>query len=673
MTISAEATRSVLLVGQGGAGKTTLAEALLARAGVDVPRAGVLDTDEEERNRGRSLGLAVASFTTRDTRVALLDAPGGAEAIGDAFGAMPAADAALFVIDATVGPGPQHEELWDAATAAGLPRLAVLNGLDKPQATFQAHVDALRERVGKAIAPIHIPLGLGEDFNGVIDLLSRRSVQLIDGQRVEGDIPEEYTEQAEANREWLVEAIVEYDDDLLMRYLDGETPSYEELSRLLAQGVASGSFCPVLCASATEGRGLRMLSDAIVDLVPSIVAHPAGDVDAARVVDGPPAAYVAKTIADPFVGRISVLRVLAGELTPDAQLTVGRTGETARLRGLVALTGREQAGLSRAVAGEVVGCTKLDDVRTGDVLHAAGAPVEIAVPTPPPAHYRLVVRAAGGAEDDKLPGALARIAEEDPSLVLDRDDSGRLLVLASYGPEHVAVVAARLKRIFGVDVETAPVPIAYRETLRKEGKGLGRHVKQSGGHGQYGVAEVIAAPQPRGEGVAFSDEIVGGVIPRTFIPSVEKGVHEAIGRGVLAGYPVVDVQVRLVDGKHHSVDSSDMAFQTAGSLAFRAAAEDAGIVLLEPLMEVSVSVPEANVGDAMGDLSARRGRIVGTESGGQGRTVVTAVVPQSETANLVPELRALTSGTARVDMTPAGYSEAPEQTAREVVAANAKD
>ena len=668
MSNSAEATRSVLLVGQGGAGKTALAEALLARAGVDIHRGGIFDTDDEERARERSLGLATATLTWRDQRLALLDSPGGAEAIGDAFGAMPAADAALFVIDASVGLGPQHDELWEATGEAGLPRLAVFNQLDKAQARFQAHVDALREQVGKAIAPIHMPLGIGEDFGGVIDLLSRRAVRRVDGQRYEGEIPEEYVEQAERNREWLVEAIVENDDELLMRYLDGETPTYEELSALLASGVASGSFCPVMCASAEEGRGLKMLADALVDLVPSPVERPAGDLDAARVIEGPPAAYVAKTIADPYVGRISVLRVLAGELTPDGQLVVDRTGQTARLRGLVGLTGREQSSIERAAVGDVVGCTKLEDVVTGDVLYASGAPVSLEVPRPPRGHYRVVVRAAGGSEDDKLPGALARVAEEDPSLEISRDDSGRQLVLSSYGPEHVAVVAAKIKRTFGVDVETAPVPIAYRETVRGEGRGLGRHVKQSGGHGQYGIAELIVSPRPRGEGTEFSDEIVGGVIPRQFIPSVEKGVDEAMGRGVLGGYPVVDVKVRLVDGKHHSVDSSDVAFQTAGSLGFRAAAQDAGIVLLEPMAEVKVTVPEAQVGDAMGDLSARRGRIVGTESGGQGRSIVTAVVPESETANLVPELRALTSGAARVEMAPAGYGETPEHIAREVVA-----
>ncbi|MFO8074892.1 MAG: elongation factor G, partial [Egibacteraceae bacterium] len=650
------------------AGKTALAEALLARAGVEIPRGGILDTDDEERARGRSLGLATATMTWRDQRLALLDAPGGAEAIGDAYGAMPAADAALFVIDASVGLGPQHDELWEATGEGGLPRLAVLNQLDKAQARFQDRIDALREQVGKAIAPIHMPLGIGEDFGGVIDLLSRRAVRRVDGQRYEGEIPEEYVEQAERNREWLVEAIVENDDELLMRYLEGETPTYEELSAVLASGVASGSFCPVMCASAAEGRGLKMLADALVDLVPSLVEQPPGDLDADRVGSGPPAAYVAKTIADPYVGRISVLRVLAGELTPDSQLVVDRTGQTARLRGLVGLSGREQSSLERATAGDVVGCTKLEDVVTGDVLYAAGAPVSLEVPRPPRGHYRVVVRAAGGSEDDKLPGALARVAEEDPSLDISRDDSGRQLVLSTYGPEHVAVVAAKIKRTFGVEVETGPVPIAYRETVRGEGRGLGRHVKQSGGHGQYGIAELIVSPRPRGEGTEFSDEIVGGVIPRQFIPSVEKGVDEAMGKGVLGGYPVVDVKVRLVDGKHHSVDSSDVAFQTAGSLGFRAAAQDAGIVLLEPMTEVKVTVPESQVGDVMGDLSARRGRIVGTESGGQGRSIVTAVVPESETANLVPELRALTSGAARVEMAPAGYSDTPEHIAREVVA-----
>ena len=668
---TADRTRSILLLGHGGSGKTALAEALLDRAGVEIPRGGVFDTDPEERERECSLGLSVASFDWRDHRIALLDAPGRAESYGDAFAALPAADAALFVVDAATGLGPQHDELWEACDKIGVPRLVVLSQLDRAQAKYQDRIDALRGRTGKAIAAIHMPLGVGEEFEGVIDLMRMRAVRVVDGKRVEGDVPEERRDQAERNRADLVESIVEHDDELLERYLDGETPSVEELDAVLARGVASGGFCPVLCASATEGRGMKMLADALVDLVPSIVDRPLVDVGDDSVEDAPPACVVAKTVADPYVGRVSALRVVAGKLSGDDSLVVARTGQTVRLRGLLGLMGREHEPVERAVAGEVVGVAKLEDVRTGDVLHTAGRPVDLEPVTPPPGHYRVVVSAAGTGDEDKLSAGLARISEEDPSLRIERDDTGRHLVLAAYGPSHVSVATRRLARLFGVQVETGPVPVAYRETVRGTARAQGKHVKQSGGHGQYGIAEVIVSPVGRGEGFTFTDSIVGGVIPRQFIPSVEKGIREAMGRGILAGYPVVDVSVELVDGKHHSVDSSDVAFQTAGSLAFRAACEKAGMVLLEPVVEVVVTVEEELVGDVMGDLSSRRGRISGTDRDEQGRTVVTAHVPEAETATYVAELRSLTSGAGRVSIHHVGYEEVPEYAARQVVEAAA--
>ena len=668
---TADRTRSILLLGHGGSGKTALAEALLGRAGVEIPRGGVFDTDPEERERECSLGLSVASFDWRDHRIALLDAPGRAESYGDAFAALPAADAALFVVDAATGLGPQHDELWEACDEVGVPRLVVLNQLDRAQAKYQDRIDALRERTGKAIAAIHMPLGVGEEFEGVIDLMRMVAVRVVDGKRVEGDVPEERRDQAERNRADLVESIVEHDDELLERYLDGETPSVEELDAVLARGVASGGFCPVLCASATEGRGMKMLADALVDLVPSIVDRPLVDVGDDSVEDAPPACVVAKTVADPYVGRVSALRVVAGKLSGDDSLVVARTGQTVRLRGLLGLMGREHEPVERAVAGEVVGVAKLEDVRTGDVLHTAGRPVDLEPVTPPPGHYRVVVSAAGTGDEDKLSAGLARISEEDPSLRIERDDTGRHLVIAAYGPSHVSVATRRLARLFGVQVETGPVPVAYRETVRGTARAQGKHVKQSGGHGQYGIAEVIVSPVGRGEGFTFTDSIVGGVIPRQFIPSVEKGIREAMGRGILAGYPVVDVSVELVDGKHHSVDSSDVAFQTAGSLAFRAACEKAGMVLLEPIVEVVVTVEEELVGDVMGDLSSRRGRISGTDRDEQGRTVVTAHVPEAETATYVAELRSLTSGAGRVSIHHVGYEEVPEYAARQVVEAAA--
>ena len=649
--------RNVVLVGHGGTGKTALAEALLAVAGESGPRGGVLDVEPEERERGHSLGLGVATLRWQGHKLNLLDTPGSPDAVGDAYPALTAADVALFVVDAAAGVQPQHDELWDACAEIGLPRVVVLNKLDKPTASYQANVDALRERYGKPLAPVHMPIGVGEEFTGVIDLLHATAVARVDGKRTQIDIPAERADQAARNRELLVEAIVEQDDELLLRYLDGDVPEAKELASCFARDIASGGFFPVLCASATAQLGVRLLADFIVEEGPS--PHGRGE--------SSPAAYVAKTLSDPYVGRITVLRVLAGRLSGDDTLTVERTGDTVRVRSLFSLCGREQTPVAAAPAGDVVAVAKLEDVATGDVLFS-GEPVTVRRVLPPEPFHTVAVEPASAGDEEKLSLALARAADEDPSLRVERVEETGQLIVRGYGPQHIDVALARMARKFGVHVREVPPRIAYRETVRGSGSGVGKHVKQSGGHGQYGIAHVEVEPLPRDGGFEFEDRIVGGVIPRQFIGSVEKGVRDALGSGVLAGYPIVDVRVRLVDGKHHSVDSSDMAFQMAGSLAVRAAAEDAGLCLLEPIMEVAVTVPDELTGDIMGDLSARRGRIQGTEPAGPGRTVVRALVPQAELTTAVPELRSLTSGTGRLTMRYDHHDECPEHLAQRVVA-----
>lgn len=651
--------RNVIFVGHGGTGKTTLAEALLAAGGVGDGRGGILDHEPEERDRTHSLSLGVASLTWQGHKINLLDTPGSPEAIGDAFPALRAADLAVFVVDATVGVQAQHDQVWAACDEIGLPRLVVLNKLDKENAAYQRDIDVLRERYGKSMAPVHMPIGVEREFTGIIDLLHFTAVEMVDGKRVSGDVPAERREQAERNREFLVEAIVENDDGLLERYLEGEVPEPKELAECFAAGIASCGFFPVLCSSAELGIGVHLLADFIVEEGP---APDAGD--------GPTALYVPKTLSDPYVGHINVLRVLSGTLRQDDHLTVRRTGADVRLHQLFTLCGKEQTPVTEAPAGDICAVAKLDGVTTGDVLHAKDSPVEVEPVAPPEAYHRVGLRAASAGDEDKMSTALARLVEEDPSLRVDRDAETGQLVLRSYGPGHVDVALTRLRRKFGVHVEQVPVRIAYRETLRGPGRGLGRHVKQSGGHGQYGIAHIDVEPRGRGEGFEFEDAIVGGVIPNQFIPSVEKGVREAMAHGVLAGYPVVDVKVKLFEGKHHSVDSSQVAFEVAGSLAFRDAAQQAGMVLLEPYQEVAVTVPDELTGDVMGDLSSRRGRIQGTEpSPTPGRTVVRATVPEAELLHYTAELRSLSSGAGTVSMRYSHHDEVPENAARKVIAA----
>ncbi|QBI19759.1 elongation factor G [Egibacter rhizosphaerae] len=653
MSTNRSAYRTLLLMGHGGTGKTALGEALLELEGGERGRHGVLDHEVEERERGHSLSLAVASLPWRERVLTIVDTPGGAEALGDAFAALAAADLAVFVVDASVGVQAQHDELWAACDELAIPRLLWLNKFDLPQAAYQRNIEALRERYGKALAPVHMPIGVGDDFTGVIDLLRFVAVERRDGQRVEVDVPDERREQAERNRELLVEAIVENDDALLERYLEGETPGTEELAATFATGIAGCGFFPLLCGSVATPIGVRWLADFVVDEGP------------APEMSGPATARVIKTHTDRYVGRVNLVRVASGELTAETTLQVARTGATVRLNHPARPKGAEQEPMKRAPAGAIVRYNKLEDVRTGDLLHPAGEPVDVVeVRAPRPQHRTAIVPAAPGSED-RLAMALSRLADEDAALEVEHDPDTGQTVLSTYGPEHFAVSQARLARKFGIDITEEPLRIAYRETLRATARAVGKHVKQSGGHGQYGIAEIEVSPLPRGEGFRFSNEIVGGVIPRQYIPSVEKGIVEAMARGVLAGYPVVDVAMRLLDGKHHSVDSSDMAFQAAGSLAFRAAAEKAGLALLEPIMHVEVTVPGDLVGDVMGNLSARRGRIQGSEQiPGPGpaldRTRVHGFVPQAELTTYVPELRSLTRGTARVDIVHDHYDFVPE-------------
>ncbi len=667
--------RNVLLLGHGGTGKTTLAEAMLSVGGVGSGRGGILDYEPEEKERGHSLSLATASFTWHDHTINLFDAPGLPDAVGDAYPAIRAADLAVFVIDASVGMQPQHEQLWDACEREGLPRLVFLNKLDRDNARYQEHVDTLRARYGKAIAPVHMPVGVESAFNGVIDLLHNRAVVLADGARREVPVPAEREEQAAENREALIEAIVEVDDALLERYLEGDIPEAKELEATFARGIATCGFFPVLCGSASMTVGVRLLADFLVGEAPSPAdrAPVVGADGTERALEEPTSAYVLKTLSDPYVGRVTILRVLTGGLSSDDHLVVARSGASVRLHQVFTLTGKEQHPIEVAAPGAVLAVAKLEDVVTGDTLHAKGAPFAVApVPTPEPYHrVGLVPQSAG--DEDKLSTALQRLVEEDPALRVERSSETNQLVLHTLGPTHVVVTIARMQRKFGVSVRQVPVRVGYRETLRGPGEGLGRHVKQSGGHGQYGIAQIEVEPLPRSDGFEFEDRIVGGVIPNQFIPSVEKGIVEAMRKGVAAGYPVVDVRVRLVDGKHHSVDSSQVAFETAGSLAFRDAAAKAGVVLLEPIMEVEVTVPDDLTGDVMGDLSSRRGRIQGTDQARPGYTTVRAHVPEAELLDYVGELRSLTSGAGTLEMRYDHHDEVPANIASKIIEEVAQD
>ncbi len=664
--VPTEKIRNVLLVGHAGTGKSTLAESMLHVAGNRDRHAHgspTLDFEPEEQDRGRSLGLGVAAVTFDGYKINVLDAPGSAEAIGDAYPAIAAADVAVFVVDATVGLQPQHEELWRACAKRDLPRLVFLNKLDLEHAEYQTNIDALREAYGKPLAPVHMPIGLAAELTGVIDLLHFNAVEFDGDKRIEEEVPEVRREQAERNREFLVEAVVENDDALLERYLEGETPSAAELAEVFAHGVASCGFFPVLVGSAEEGIGVELLLQFLIEECPSPADAPPL---VAGGLEGDTAVYVAKTFSDQYVGRINVLRILRGTLQADDNLANARTSTTQRLHNLFTLLGKEQVPVQGGAAGDIVAVAKLDDVATGDVLYAS-EPVEIDDFSPPEGYHRVVLRPVSASDDDKLSTALQRIMQEDPSITSARDADSGALVLGFYGPQHVDVTTSRLERKYGVHVVAESAPVAFRETIRGAASGIGKHVKQTGGHGQYGVAQIEVAPTARGEGFAFVDKIVGGAIPNQWIPSVEKGIREAMKAGQLGGFPVVDVEVRLVDGKFHSVDSSDAAFQMAGILAFRDALAATDVVLLEPVMEVDVAVPDDLTGAIMSDLSGRRGRIMGTDAVGGGLSMIHAHVPEVELSTFAAEFRALTSGRGSVALRYHHHEEVPDQIAKRLL------
>jgi len=664
--------RNVALVGHGGSGKTTLAEALLHLAGV-TSRIGrvedgttVSDYEAEERERGFSLGLSVLPFEWKGHRVNLIDTPGYADFIGDVHAALRVADLVVLVVSAVEGVEVQAVEAWRLAAEAGLPRMVFINKLDRERASFERTLDQLRGRFGAGIAPLELPIGEERDFRGVADLLTDTAWTYRDGRASHGEVPEEMAPLEHQVHDNLVEGIVVADDALMERYLEGDTPSAEELERTLAAGVDDATVFPVVCGSATARVAIDRLADFICEIGPSPLDRPpvevvAGDTTAEVAADagGPPLAFVFKTVADQFVGHINLFRVLSGTIRADDHLVNVRTGHDERLHGLFVVRGHEQQPVDQVTAGDIAAVAKLNDTLTGDTLAPKGSPVRVPAIEFPRPMLPVAITAVTQSDDDKLGDALHRLLEEDPSLAVDRDDETHQTLLRCQGDVHLAVTLRRLKDKFGVAVQTGDVRIAYRETITAPAEAEGRHKKQSGGHGQFGVCSIRVEPRERGAGFEFVDRIVGGAIARGYIPAVRKGIEEAMAQGGAFGYPVVDLRVELYDGKEHSVDSSEMAFRAAGRLALRAAVAAAGPVMLEPVSRVEVTVPAELQGEVLGDLNARRGRTTGTDALASGLQVIAAMVPTVELTHYATDLRSLTGGQGRFRAEHDHYDELP--------------
>ena len=670
--------RNVALVGHGGAGKTMLAEALLYASGATT-RVGRIedgtattDFEPEEHNHQISVSLAVAPIEWDGHKINVIDCPGYADFVGDVVSALRVCDAAIFVVSAVDGVEVQHELIWDMVEDLGLPRLIVINKLDRERASFAGTLQQLRDAFGAKPFPLHLPVGEEHDFKGVYDLLKMQCFGY-DQKSPKGSpesVPDSLQPQVDEYHVQLVEAAAEGDDSLLEKYLEEGDLDEKEVATGLAGAVASGAIAPVLVASATHLVGVDVVADEICALVPSPLeraevtgtSSPGGDDEVTRKPSPsePLSAFVFKSISDPYVGKVSLFRVFSGSLRPDQHAQNATTGHDERIGQVFYMVGKDHVNAPEIVCGDIGGVAKLAHTHTGDTLCDSKAQIVLPPITFPEPVLSIAVAPKSHGDEDKLMSALARISEEDPVLSVERRQETHQTVVSGLGEAHLGVVMERMKRKFGVEVTQLQLRIPYRETIKGSAHYESRYIKQSGGRGQYAVAVLDVEPQPEGGGYEFVNKISGGAIPQNFVPSVDKGVQGALQEGVLAGYPVVDVKVTLVDGKYHTVDSSDMAFQICASIGFKEACRQATLTLLEPWVDVEIKVPDSMLGDIMGDINAKRGRVLGTAPERRGYQVVNAQAPQAEMARYAIDLRSITGGRGTFSMTPSHYEEVPQ-------------
>ena len=674
--------RNVAVVGHGGSGKTSLVESILHSVGATT-RLGkvddgtsILDTDPEEQKRHITINMAVASFTHDGTKINLIDTPGFADFAGDQRAALRVADAAIVFVDASAGVQVGTQTVWSELEKTGTPRVVVVGRLDRENANFDEVLGQLREAYGIRVVPLHVPVGEHQDLTATIDLLHG---QVLRGPKDPvAELPKEEADRVGLYRQQLVEAIVETDEDLLTRYLDGKELGYDELRDALHSAVREGKVVPVVAASAHKHVGYTALLNTIREMLPSpaeagsiIGKSPSGE-EIARKPD--PAeklsAFVFKTLADPFVGKLSYVRVYSGTLHHNTQVYDAVKKEAERVGQIFFLRGKEQEPTDAAGAGDIVAVPKLTATTTNATLSDKDAvilydPIEF-----PPPSFAVAIEPSSKADLDKLATALHKLTDEDPTLHVRREDATHETLLSAIGESGIEVAVHHLKNKFGVQVDMRTPKVPYRESIRSKAQAQGRYKRQTGGHGQFGDVFLEIEPQPAGTGVQFGTRIVGGSVPRNFWPAVEKGVREAAERGVIAGYPLSDFKAVLYDGSFHAVDSSEMSFKIAGSLALQNCVKEAQPYLLEPVMNIEVLVPEEQMGDVLADLNSRRGRVLGMESTGAGLQRIRAHVPMSETFRYATDLRSMTGGRGTFSAEVLGYEECPSHVAQKVIAAH---
>lgn len=671
-----EHVRNIVLVGQDGAGKTSLAEAMLYAAG-DTPRMGTthdgksyLDYDDEEIKRRFTISTSLAPVHYKDFKINVLDTSGHPDFVGDTLSTMQAAEMAVFVIDAATGPQAMTSRLWRAAEDMRLSRCIYINHIDREDANFDVSMALLHARFGSRVMPVSIPMGDGEDFKGVIDIL-RMKARMHEGDTEQiVEIPEEYRESAEEYREKLCDLVAEADDELMMKYLDGEEQlTQEELESLLDKAITQELIIPLFTGSTIIQQGILGFMDDVCTYFPSPKSHGRYQLevgDSIRIDESKrPAGFVFKTVADPFVGRLSYLKVLGGVLEPGMELTNYRTGKKERLGSVNVILGKTLTPVKRAKAGDIVVIPKLAETCTGDTLSLTGEISVVTWPLPQP-QYPVAIEAADRKSEDKLAAFLTRCMENDPTVQLVQNEETGQSVLYTMGEAQLDLLLSRAKAV-GIEVNQVPVRIPYRETIRKVAQAQGRHKKQTGGAGQFGDCWLRLEPNPGG-GYEFVDEIKGGAIPNGLIPAVDKGVQETMAAGVVAGYPMQDIRVAVFDGSYHSVDSNEMAFRTAARIGFHAAVAQADPVIMEPMVRLDIAITEEFAGAIMGDIATRRGRIIGTDADDFGTTIIKVRVPYAEVITYTKDLRSITRGTGSYALELDGYEQAPAEVQARLVA-----
>ncbi len=672
----AEQIRNVALISHGGSGKTSLVDVALYDTGA-VTRIGkvdegssISDYDPDEMKRRMSINLTVVPIEWHDTKINLLDTPGYADFIGEVKAGLRVADAAVVMVTAEKGVEVGTELVWKYADELNLPRIVFVNKLDRENTSFERALESLQAQFGKKVVPLQVPIGEQAGFKGLVNLVTRKAYTF-DGTKVlEGSLPSDLEAQVTRYREQLIETAVESDDEMMSKYLEGEELSQAEIERAIRAGTSSGELVPVLCGSVAKNIGLQPLFDAIIDFLPSAAQ---AQKSMAGEINGNLAAFVYKTTADATRGLITFFRVYSGTLKADSHTWNGRTNTDERIGQILLMRGKMQETATEVPAGDIGAVVKLQNTHTNDTLSVKEKPVSLRPIAFPPPAFTAAIAPKTKSDLDKMGTALSRVTEEDPTIHITRDQETAETLISGMGESHIDITIERMQRKFGVDVEKHDQRVPYRETIRKHARAQGRHKRQSGGHGQFGDVWLEIDPLPQGgeKEFEFENKIVGGVVPKEYVPGTEKGVREALKQGFVAGYPMIYIKVALVDGSYHPVDSSAQAFEVAASLGMKNAVPQANPTLLEPVMNVTVFVPDGNMGDVMSDLTTKRARILGMEPTGGGMQQITATVPMAEMLHYATDLRSITQGRGTFHMEFSQYEEVPALQQQQIIA-NAK-